>query len=290
MEYQRPRRPGLQVWKFPKRAGVWLDGWLGGRAGAPRTRPLRSGWERIQQDRGLRERAESEPVRKVGARPGVSGAERLPHSPGRRQQQQQQHQQERGPAWLGAATGRKFAIPTAGSRAGRGAAGGQPRRAEGRGSPAPRGPPWRVQKRRRRGAAPGRGWDWGWGWGWVGAGQGAGSGLPPSAACLLAEPPPEPPHPLPAPPQPRAELCLPSYSRAAAAAPDSESPCCIFLPGLRAPRTGLLRPLRPLPAARAGPSDGRGGTRRLRGPGPGGGARRVGEKGWRAGAMRAASC
>lgn len=113
-------------------------------------------------------------------------------------------------------------------------------------------------------------------------------------------PPPPPPRraaprsPPRAPPAPRAA----SYSRAAAAAPGSDRRCRILLSVSQrrcCHRTGFLRPLRPLPAARAGPSDGRGGTRRLRGPGPGGGARRAGreeprEKGRGAGATRAASC
>lgn len=96
-------------------------------------------------------------------------------------------------------------------------------------------------------------------------------------------PPPPPPRraaprsPPRAPPAPRAA----SYSRVAAAAPASDRRCRILLSASqrrRCHRTGFLRPLRPLPAARAGPSDGRGGTRRLRGPGPGGGARRAGRE------------
>lgn len=141
--------------------------------------------------------------------------------------------------------------------AGRGAASCS--RAEGRGS---RSAERRVQKR-RRGAARG--------------GRAPGRARAPAAASSPRRPPP-PGSPLPRPehrprrapppirgrrPQPRA------LETGAASSSVSER---------RRGQTGFLRPLRPLPAARAGPSDGRGGTRRLRGPGPRGGARRAGRE------------
>lgn len=160
----------------------------------------------------------------------------------------------------GGGHGAQVCHPYGGGLAGRGAA--RCSRAEGRGS---RSAERRVQKR-RRGAARG--------------GRAPGRARAPAAASSPRRPPP-PRSPLPRPehrprcaprpirgrrPQPRA------LQTGAASSSVSESRCRCRR------RTGFLRPLRPVPAARAGPSDGRDGTRRLRRPGPGGGARRAGRE------------
>nr|XP_035108560.1 dapper homolog 3-like [Callithrix jacchus] len=228
--------------------------------GGRKLNELSSGWGRIQQRRvrrAPRVRAGAETRDRAGrawceARSG-SGAE---HSPGRRQQQ------ERGPALAGAATGRKFAIPKSGTGPDAGQVAAAARRAE---TAAPPGGGC------RKGAAEQR----------EAGGRRAGSGL-------LPLPPPPPPPP---PPPRRAAPRSPRPEHRPRRAPP---PICRRRPQLRALRAGaassvsesrrrcrrtrFLWPLRPLPAARAGPSDGRGGTRRLRGPGPGGGARRAGRE------------
>ncbi|XP_032970372.1 collagen alpha-1(I) chain-like [Rhinolophus ferrumequinum] len=188
-------------------------------------------------------------------------------------------QQERGPALAEATTGRKFAIP----RRGPGRARGSSRQ--------PRGGP-RLPLRRAVGAEKASRSSTG-----RAGGRAPGRARAPAAASSPRRPPTPTPrsrlprldhHPRRAPPPIRGRRPQPQALKPGAASSwVSES--------RRRRQTGFLRPLRPLPAARTGPSDGRGGTRRLRGPGPGGGARRAGreeprEKGRRAGATRAASC
>lgn len=185
----RGRLRGLlpRAWESLLRQGLselWTDS---GRAGE------------LSRD-GQAEHPECGLVRKLGtAREGSvrgrlgSGAE---HSPGRRQQQ------ERGPALVEAAAGRKFAIPKAGAGPGAGQLAAAAPRPE---APAPPSGGCRAGAAELHGAG----------------GRRAGRGL---------LPPPPPRHAAPrspprAPPAPRAA----SYSRAAAAAPGSDRRCRILL-------------------------------------------------------------
>ncbi|XP_072601386.1 uncharacterized protein [Vulpes vulpes] len=210
---------------------------------------------------GLGERPESGPVRKLGTAPGGLGA-----GPGR----------GLGPSThLGAVSsrsgGRRWRRQPRGAslpslRRGPGRARG----ARGSGAEGPRLPlrgAAGAEKAPRSSA------------GRAGAGPGAGS-----CRRLLAAPPPRSPLPRPehrprrAPPPIRGRRPQPQAPKAGAASSVSERRRhhCRRRRRRRQPR--FLRPLRPLPAARAGPSDGRGGTRRLRGLGPGGGARQAGRE------------
>lgn len=225
---------------------------------------------------GARERPESGPVRKLGTAPG-----RLSAGPGRGL---------RPSTHLGAVSsrsgGRRWrrqprgaSLPSLMRGPGR-ARGSSRQRRGGAEAPAPRSGGCRKGAAEQRGAG----------------GRRAGRGLLPPPPRRAAPPPrsplPRPEHrPRRAQPPIRGRRPQPQAPKAGAASSVSER-----RRRRRCRRqTRFLRPLRPLPAARAGPSDGRGGTRRLRGLGPGGGARQAGreeprEKGRGAGATRAASC
>ncbi|XP_037665997.1 collagen alpha-1(I) chain-like [Choloepus didactylus] len=181
-----------------------------------------------------------------------------------------------------ATTGRKFAIPEAGSRPGAEQLAAAAPMAE---APAP------PSSGCRKGAAEQRG----------AGGRAPGRARAPAAAArrrLLAAPPPAPPperRPRRAPPPIRGRRPQPRAQKTCAASSLVSSRHRRGRYRYRHHQAGFLRPLRPLPAARAGPSDGRGGTRRLRVPGPGGGARPAGreeprEMGRGTGTTRAASC
>lgn len=162
---------------------------------------------------------------RCGARSG-SGAE---HSPGRRQQQ------ERGPALAEATTGRKFAIPKAGAWPGAGQLTAAARRAE---APAPRSGGCRKGAAEQRGAG----------------GRRAGRELlpPPPRRAAPPSPLPRPDHrPRRAPPPIRGRRPQPRALKAGAASSSVSERRRRYRYRWRRRGTGFLRPLRPLPAARA---------------------------------------